>query len=54
VKSGDDEVRGQYIQFNGLTETYLVTNGPNATTVPSQQGACRSPSSPRRKTRRLP
>ncbi len=37
VKSGEDEVRGQYIQFNGLTETYLVTNGPNATTVPSQQ-----------------
>lgn len=38
VKSGDDEVRGQYIQYNGVTETYLVTNGPNATTLPSQQG----------------
>ena len=31
VRSGADEVRGQYIQFNGITETYLVTNGPNAT-----------------------
>ena len=37
VKSGQDEVRGQYIQYTGVTETYLVTNGPNATTVPSQQ-----------------
>jgi lipopolysaccharide export system protein LptA len=38
VKSGTDEVFGQYIQYSGVTETYLVTNGPNATTIPSQQG----------------
>jgi lipopolysaccharide export system protein LptA len=27
VKSGLDEVRGQYIFYNALTEKYLVTNG---------------------------
>ncbi|MFA9440643.1 lipopolysaccharide transport periplasmic protein LptA [Uliginosibacterium sp. sgz301328] len=35
VKSGRDEVRGQYIEYDGVTENYLVTNGPNATV---QQG----------------
>ncbi|MCK6386848.1 MAG: lipopolysaccharide transport periplasmic protein LptA [Zoogloea sp.] len=49
VKSGEDEVRGQYIQFNGLTETYLVTNGPNATTVPSQQGRVQVTLQPKKK-----
>jgi len=49
VKSGEDEVRGQYIQFNGLTETYLVTNGPNATTVPSQQGRVQVTIQPKKK-----
>ena len=27
VKSGQDEVRGQYISYDALTENYLVTNG---------------------------
>ncbi|MDD3354946.1 lipopolysaccharide transport periplasmic protein LptA [Zoogloea sp.] len=49
VRSGDDEVRGQYIQFNGLTETYLVTNGPNATTIPSQQGRVQVTLQPKKK-----
>lgn len=49
VKSGEDEVRGQYIQFNGVTETYLVTNGPNATTVPSQQGRVQVTIQPKKK-----
>ena len=49
VKSGEDEVRGQYIQFNGLTETYLVTNVPNATTVPSQQGRVQVTIQPKKK-----
>lgn len=31
VKSGLDEVRGQYIQYNGDTENYVVTSGPNGT-----------------------
>jgi lipopolysaccharide export system protein LptA len=33
VKSGQDEVRGQYISYDGRTENYLVTSGPNATTA---------------------
>ncbi|MDQ8021637.1 MAG: lipopolysaccharide transport periplasmic protein LptA [Moraxellaceae bacterium] len=33
VKSGRDEVRGQYIEYDGLTENYLVTNGPDAKVV---------------------
>lgn len=30
MKNGEDEVRGQYIEYDGYTESYLVTNGPNA------------------------
>lgn len=41
VRSGQDEVRGEYIQYNGVTENYVVTNGPNATVVPGQQGGGR-------------
>jgi lipopolysaccharide export system protein LptA len=33
VKSGLDEVRGQYISYDGITEHYLVTSGPNATSA---------------------
>lgn len=33
VKSGQDEVRGQYISYDGRSESYLVTSGPNATTA---------------------
>ena len=33
VRSGLDEVRGQYISYDGKTENYLVTNGPNGTIV---------------------
>lgn len=49
VKNGDDEVRGQYIQYNGITETYVVTNGPNATTIPSQQGRVQVTIQPKKK-----
>ena len=49
VRSGADEVRGQYVQFNGLSETYVVTNGPNATTVPSQQGRVQVTIQPKKK-----
>jgi len=31
VKSGLDEVRGQFISYDGRSETYLVTSGPNGT-----------------------
>ena len=30
VKSGLDEVRGQYISYDGKTENYVVTSGPGA------------------------
>lgn len=31
VKSGLDEVRGQFISYDARTENYVVTNGPNGT-----------------------
>ena len=31
VRSGQDEVRGQYISYDALTEKYLVTNGAGET-----------------------
>jgi lipopolysaccharide export system protein LptA len=31
VKSGLDEVRGQYISYDALNEQYVVTSGPNGT-----------------------
>ena len=34
MRSGQDEVRGQYISYDGKTENYLVSNGPNGTTAP--------------------
>lgn len=38
VKSGEDQVRGQYIQFNGLTQNYYVTGGPAASTASAAAG----------------
>lgn len=35
VKNGGDEVRGQYIQYDSLSENYTVTNSADAKTVPS-------------------
>ena len=29
IRSGQDEVRGQYISYDGRTENYIVTNGPD-------------------------
>ena len=33
VKSGLDEVSGQYISYDGRTENYVVTSGPNGTSA---------------------
>jgi len=33
VRSGLDEVRGQYISYDGVTERYLVTSGPDGTSA---------------------
>lgn len=38
VKSGQDEVRGQYISYDGKTENYLVTSGPAGTVAPTVPG----------------
>jgi lipopolysaccharide export system protein LptA len=35
VKSGLDEVSGQYIVFDSKTENYVVTNGPNGSHAPA-------------------
>ncbi len=51
VKSGLDEVKGQFISYNALTEKYLVTNGagqtPRSTTggLPSRVRAIIQPKS---------
>jgi len=38
IKSGNDEVRGQYISYDGMTENYLVTSGPAGTTATALPG----------------
>lgn len=38
VKSGNDEVRGQYIAYDGKNESYVVTSGPSGTTAASVPG----------------
>jgi lipopolysaccharide export system protein LptA len=38
IKSGQDEVRGQYISYDGKSETYLVTSGPRGTIAPPVPG----------------
>ncbi|MBP9712848.1 MAG: lipopolysaccharide transport periplasmic protein LptA [Sterolibacterium sp.] len=38
IKSGNDEVRGQYISYDGNNENYLVTSGANGTSTPSGTG----------------
>lgn len=38
VKSGQDEVRGQYISYDGKTENYLVSSGPAGTIAPTVPG----------------
>jgi lipopolysaccharide export system protein LptA len=35
IKSGQDEVRGQYISYDGKTENYLVSSGPGGTIAPA-------------------
>ena len=38
IRSGNDEVRGQYIAYDGKNETYLVTSGPGGTTAALEPG----------------
>lgn len=39
VKSGMDEVRGQFISFDAKTEKYFVTSGPNGTSAKAGSGS---------------
>ena len=38
IRSGLDEVRGQYISYDGKTENYVVSNGPNGTIAQGGKG----------------
>lgn len=51
VKSGADEVRGQYISYNALTEQYLATNGAGETktAVGEKQARVRAIIQPKKK-----
>ena len=50
VKSGLDEVRGQYIVYDGLKENYSVTSGPAGTVVPGRDSRVRAVIQPKNKT----
>lgn len=49
VKSGLDEVRGQYIVFDGPNENYSVTSGPAGTVVPGRDNRVRAVIQPKNK-----
>ena len=49
VKSGLDEVRGQYIVVDGLKENYSVTSGPAGTVVPGRDNRVRAVIQPKTK-----
>jgi len=52
VKSGQDEVRGQYISYDALTEKYLATNGAGETktAIGAPQARVRAIIQPKSKT----
>lgn len=47
VKSGRDEVQGEYIEYDGKTETYLVTNSSSRTGDSTSDGRVRAVIQPR-------
>lgn len=49
VKSGLDEVRGQYIVFDGQNEQYSVTSGPDGTVLPGRDNRVRAVIQPKNK-----
>ena len=51
VKSGEDEVRGQYIAIDGLKETYSVTSGPAGAVVPGRDSRVRAVIQPKNKNK---
>lgn len=51
VRSGLDEVRGQYILFDGQNEKYSVTSGPDGTVLPGRENRVRAVIQPKNKGR---
>lgn len=49
VKSGQDEVRGQYIEYDGRAENYVVTSGPAGTVKPGADNRVRAVIQPKNK-----
>lgn len=49
VKNGDDEVRGQFILYDGLKEQYSVTNGPGGSVVSGRDSRVRAVIQPKNK-----
>jgi lipopolysaccharide export system protein LptA len=49
VKSGLDEVRGQYILVDGRNENYSVTSGPSGTVAPGRDSRVRAVIQPKTK-----
>ncbi len=49
VRSGQDEVRGQYIVYDGLRENYSVTSGPGGSVVPGRDNRVRAVIQPKNK-----
>lgn len=47
VKSGNDDVRGQYIIYDAKAENYTVTNGPNGTVSQGKPDRVRAVIQPR-------
>lgn len=54
VKSGQDDVRGQYIIYDAKSENYTVTNGPNGTVTPGKQERVRAVIQPRNQDKTNP
>ncbi len=51
VKNGDDEVRGQFILYDGLKEQYSVTNGPGGSVVSGRDSRVRAVIQPKSKNK---
>lgn len=49
VRSGQDEVRGRYIEYDGQAENYVVTSGPAGTVKPGRDSRVRAVIQPKNK-----
>ena len=47
VRSGGDEVRGAYIEYDAVSENYLVTNAPGTNTNAASTGRVRATIQPK-------